>query len=112
MRKRFSMAVGVIGLIAFVGCAQDAPPTTVQTNSPSVADLAKYLLDTEPEGAIGVIKTREEAEDQDDVVIVGRIGGSADPWIEGRAAFSIVDSSLKSCAEIGSDNCPKPWDFC
>jgi hypothetical protein len=99
-------------LIAFVGCSQDAPPTTVQTNSPTAIDLAKYLLDSEPEGAIGVIKTREEAADQDDVVIVGRIGGRDKPFIKDRAAFSIVDPSLKSCAEIGSDNCPKPWDFC
>ena len=71
-----------------------------------------FLLTAEPEGATDVIKVREEAEDQDDVVIVGRIGGSENPWVDGRAAFSIVDSSLKSCLECGSVDCPKPWDYC
>ena len=61
---------------------------------------------------MGVIKVRQEAKDQTDVVIVGRIGGSENPWVDGRAAFSIVDPSLKSCAEVGLDNCPKPWDYC
>jgi hypothetical protein len=75
-------------------------------------DGSKYLLDSEPEGAKGVIRVREEARDQEDVVIVGRIGGSETPWVEGRAAFSIVDPSLKSCAECGADDCPKPWDYC
>jgi hypothetical protein len=43
---------------------------------------------------------------------VGRIGGSENPWIEGRAAFSIVDNSLKACSDIPGDNCPRPWDYC
>jgi hypothetical protein len=69
-------------------------------------------LAVEPDDAVDVIKVREDAEDQDEVVIVGRIGGSENPWVDGRAAFSIVDPSLKSCAECGSHDCPKPWDYC
>ena len=45
-------------------------------------------------------------------MIAGRIGGSANPWIEGRAAFSIVDASLKACSDIPGDQCDKPWDYC
>ena len=33
-------------------------------------------------------------------------------WIDGRAAFSIVDESLKACSDIPGDECPKPWDYC
>ena len=75
-------------------------------------DGSKFLLSHEPEGAEDVIKVRESAKDEAEVVIVGRIGGSEVPWVEGRAAFSIVDTSLKSCLDVGSDQCPMPWDYC
>lgn len=99
------------GLLTVSGCAKGDPAASVPSSSITV-DGSKYLLDSEPPGGTGVIQVRQEAKDQDDVVIVGRIGGSAMPWIEGRAAFSIVDLSLKSCADCGSDDCPKPWDYC
>ena len=73
---------------------------------------SKFILTSEPDGAGDVIRVREEAGDGDDIVVVGRIGGSSDPWIAGRAAFSIVDGSLKACSDIPGDNCPKPWDYC
>jgi len=99
------------GLSALAGCAREqstafAPPAS------TTVDGSRYLLGSEPEGGAGVIKIRSQAKDQDDVVIVGRIGGSENPWVDGRAAFSIVDVSIKSCADIGSDDCPKPWDYC
>ncbi|HIK92666.1 MAG TPA: hypothetical protein EYG03_11875 [Planctomycetes bacterium] len=70
------------------------------------------MLTAEPDGAADVIKVREDAADGEDVVIVGRIGGSSNPWIEDRAAFSIVDGSLKACSDIEGDGCPMPWDYC
>jgi hypothetical protein len=33
-------------------------------------------------------------------------------WIEGRAAFSLVDQSLKACSDVEGDDCPVPWDYC
>ena len=111
MRTCFLPAMAIVGVVVVLGCSQDAPTTTKPTNPALAAESAKYLLKSEPADAVGVIKTRKEARDQDEVVIVGRIGGSEIPWVEGRAAFSIVDSSLESCAECGSDNCPKPWDY-
>ena len=112
MRKCLSMAA-CVGLVVVIGCSQEAPTTTPQaSNSVSTVDGSKYLLNSEPEGVTGVIKVRAEAKDQDDVVIVGRIGGSEIPWIEGMAAFTIVDPLMKHCHELADDGCPKPWDFC
>ena len=70
------------------------------------------MLATEPAGAKDVIAVRESAANDDDVVIAGRIGGSANPWVDGLAAFSIVDFSLKACSDIPGDECEKPWDYC
>jgi len=71
----------------------------------------RYLIEEEPEGAADVIAVRKNAKDQQDVLIVGRIGGKKNPWIRGVAAFPIVDRSLQSCDEKGH-NCPNPWDYC
>ena len=59
-----------------------------------------------------MIEARESTKNDDEVVLIGRIGGSENPWIEGRAIFTLVDESLKSCDQIPGDNCPAPWDYC
>lgn len=101
----------VSGLALLVGCLQNENSTTTPPTAVAV-DGSRYLLTSEPADSQGVIQARVAARDQEEIVVVGRIGGSATPWVEGRAAFSIVDLSLKSCAECGSDDCPKPWDYC
>lgn len=105
---------GAIGLslivLTLAGCGQQQM-TSTEPSSPAV-NSAQYLLADEPSGAEDVVKVREVAKDGDDIVIIGRIGGSVNPWIEGRAAFSIVDRSLRACSDIPGDTCPQPWDYC
>jgi hypothetical protein len=66
-------------------------------------DGSKYLLAEEPDGAVGVIAARESVKDGEPVVVVGRIGGAANPWIGGRAAFTLLDASKSVVAE-GADS--------
>ena len=81
--------------------------------SPTVAiDVAPYLLSESPGDAEEVKSVHAASENERDVVIVGKIGGRSDPWIEGRAAFNIVDRSVKSCSDIPGDGCRTPWDYC
>jgi hypothetical protein len=70
------------------------------------------LLKEEPKDAKEVKAVRAKAKHGEDVVVVGRIGGRKNPWIKNAAAFSIVDTSLKSCDQIPGDTCPYPWDYC
>ena len=116
MKRQVSVGVYLILSVLLMACSRqstDVPPaTTAYTDTELAAERSRFLLQDEPQGASGVIDVRADASDQDSVVIVGRIGGSANPWVEGRAAFSIVDLSLKSCLECGSMDCPKPWDYC
>lgn len=72
----------------------------------------EYKLAEQPKDAADVKAVRDEAKDQDDVTVVGRIGGRVNPWIKGAAAFSIVDRSLTPCNEIEGDTCKTPWDYC
>jgi hypothetical protein len=71
-----------------------------------------FLLANEPKDAVDVLAARKDVKDKQDVVIVGRIGGRPNPWIQGMAVFPIVDRSLKACSELEGDSCKTPWDYC
>jgi hypothetical protein len=104
--RTFFLLAGVLA----TGCG--GGPSTNKDKTGASAGKEKYLLTEEPSGAKGVIDARKDARDGDDVVVVGRIGGDVKPWVEGRAAFWIVDGSATSCKEMPGDSCPTPWDYC
>ena len=111
--KTHKYCFGLLLLAATIaGCSSQATTDTAETGRGPSAEGAKYLLSASPVGAKDVIAVRSESEDDQEVVVVGRIGGSNSPWIEGRAAFSVVDRSLKACSDIPGDLCPTPWDYC
>ncbi|MDX1946979.1 MAG: hypothetical protein SFU86_16370 [Pirellulaceae bacterium] len=97
----------VIGFGSLAGCGTPAAPPA--SAGPSAEGQA-FLLATEPAAAKGVKEARASAKDADEVTLVGRIGGDAKPWIEGQAAFLVVDSALKPCG--ADEGCPTPWDYC
>ena len=102
--KRLLPVFSLVALVALLlGCPAESEPAI---------DGSQFLLSTAPGEELEVIAARESVSDGDDVVIVGRIGGGANPWIEDRAAFKIVDNSLKACSDIPGDQCPIPWDYC
>lgn len=100
-----ALATCMAGSIA--GCGTSQPPAT--TAAPSPEGVA-YRLATEPAGAKGVKEVRADAKDEDEITIVGRIGGDSNPWIEGQAAFLLVDPALKPCS--AAEGCPTPWAYC
>ena len=105
----FAIVLLMIG--SFVGCSE----TRTEARQSSY-DASKFVLTTEPEGGKNVIDVRESSSDGEEIVIIGRIGGSVNPWVDDRAAFSIVDSSLLACSdekgEGESCSCKTPWDYC
>jgi hypothetical protein len=80
--------------------------------APPRSDLPErfYLADV-PDGVIDVGAAHESAEDGDPIVVRGVVGGSAKPFVEGLAAFTVVDAALESCVGDGM-GCPTPWDYC
>src|SRR5262245_59466740 len=113
------MILGLTGMMAavlLVGCTRTDPVTNKPNKNPvdpkaAEEAKAKYFLASEPTGAKGVQELKQQVKDGDEVVVVGRIGGSVKPFT-GRAAFTIVDVSFKPCNEIEGDNCSTPWDYC
>jgi hypothetical protein len=92
-------------LVAVTGC-------TRSTETEGVVVTSEYLLQQEPVEAQEVKAAREATDDGAEVVLVGRIGGAADPWVKNRAAFTIVDNSLQACSDMPGDECQTPWDYC
>src|SRR5262249_23429864 len=99
------MSVALGGLIA--GCTQRQDRSINDPGSSAVQiDGSKFALTAEPNDVKGVIELRKESKDGDEVVAIGRVGGSKQPVVKGRAAFTVVDLSLKSCED--DPNC---YDF-
>ena len=105
MRYRLPFVVAVVVAAAVIGCAR----SNQQTSEPEASSV---LLDKEPSSAVGVRAAVRDVKNDEAVVIVGRIGGDRSPFVDGLAAFTIVDTSLVPCNERPGDNCPTPWDYC
>jgi hypothetical protein len=107
----FGSAV-VLAIAVLVGCGAQPPAPPVAARPVASVAGAEYLLAAEPAKAQSILQVREESKNGDEVVLVGRIGGDVNPWVEGRAAFSLVDLSARACSDIPGDTCPTPWDYC
>jgi hypothetical protein len=111
LKRSTIILTGIAGSFLLVGCSGGGAPSGAASSQSAVRpDNEKYLLKAEPGGAQGVKDVRRDAKDGEEVVILGHIGGDAKPWVEGRAAFWIVDPSVKPC--LADEGCPTPWDCC
>ena len=106
---RMILSLGLLISVLFaVGCGP-AKVATVSNEAGSQSS-SKYVATVEPAGAIPVGEAREKAEDGHEVTLVGLIGGSSKPFVDGLAAFTIVDAKVPYCAD--EEGCPTPWDYC
>lgn len=103
------IVVVALGVCLLIGCSSEQAKKEPPEAGASAAG-EKYLLAAEPAGALNVADIAATANDQQEVTVVGRIGGSANPWVEDRAAFTIVDMSVDHCPP--EEGCPTPWDYC
>ena len=98
----FVFGVFLTSLIAS-GCADSSA-----TAQPTVS-ATEFQLTSEPAGALEVLDAKGQAKDGEAIIVVGRLGGGVKPWIDGRAAFLLVDTRiLPSCNENDDceDGCP------
>lgn len=104
-----SFTVLGLSLLSLVlsGCAEPS------VSAPTAAISTKFVLASEPAGAVDVLDVKEKSEDGQHVVVAGRLGGGLDSWIDGRAAFLLVDARIEpACADgdicaLGCPGCTK-----
>jgi hypothetical protein len=104
---RFILTLPLFAAFACLGCNSSSQPTVALA-----PEAEKYLLKTEPAEAQPVATAKKDAKDGDSITLVGRIGGSESPFVNGRASFTIVDTKLVPCSERPGDSCTTPWDYC
>jgi hypothetical protein len=102
---RIELFVCGIALAALttIGCAKSSATPTQVSASP------EFRLANEPAGAVEVLDAKDQAKDGDPIVVVGRLGGGVNPWVDGRAAFLLVDTRILPSCEEGSHckaDCP------
>lgn len=73
-----------------------------------------FFTDTPGENAKDISEARKAAAFKvgQDVVLRGRVGGSKQPFVAGRAVFTLMGRGLKACNENPDDKCKEPWDYC
>lgn len=73
-----------------------------------------FFVEKQPENVKDVSEVRKAGalKAGDEVVLRGRIGGSKQPFVAGRAVFTLMGRGLKACNENPGDKCSKPWDYC
>lgn len=98
--------VSTLSVTAVVGCSDPASARRAGADRPEAA----YVVASEPAGAVPVGQARESVEDAESVVLAGVIGGSREPFVDGIAAFTIVDPKVPHCK--AEEGCPTPWDYC
>ena len=100
---RYVQILMMLCLIPLAGCARSS------AEQPGSSRNSELILRDEPVGALDVIGVREDSQDDQPVVVVGRVGVGSKPWIEGRAAFTLVDQRVVAGCE-GQEceaDCPK-----
>ena len=108
MKRPTILLTAAIAAGAFAaGCSKQESAQSAPPELPAAVFLAGA-----PDGAVGVADAKESARAGETVTLRGRIGGTARPFTDGRAVFTIVDLALPSCADNPADTCSTPWDYC
>jgi hypothetical protein len=102
-------AVVTLALFAVACSSKEEPAGASHSASKGARPPPTFVLQAEPPGAQPVKELLQKAKDGEEVVAVGRVGEE----VKGRAAFRLVDASLRACSEMEMpDACTTPWDFC
>lgn len=109
MKTTITIALSVL-FAGVLGCGQSPVATQTDETEGSRSTSTRYVAGSEPSGAIPVGEAREETKDEESVTLVGIIGGSSEPFVDGLAAFTIVDPKVPYCAP--DEGCHTPWDYC
>jgi hypothetical protein len=112
MSLRLPLSLTALGICAFAaaGCAK-APPNGAAAGRPAQLP-AGMILSAAPASAKEVAAARKDVTAGQEIVVHGRIAGRKEPFVSGRAIFTLADMSLPPCNANPEDSCPTPWDLC
>jgi hypothetical protein len=108
MTTNMKRLTSILCCLILAACGkEDSADVRSTAKSSTLSDA--YLLAQPPAGAKGVLELRANGHSGDDVVVTGR----AKDFVDGRAVFTLTDTSYKPCNEEGPMGaCKTPWDYC
>lgn len=114
--SRFLIVSTLVVALALTACDKGKPAGGSKSTGPATTPAvlpAGFFLATAPADAKDIKDAKPTLKVGDKIVLVGRIGGSEEPFVAERAVFTMVDSRLKRCGEANpEDSCETPWDYC
>lgn len=106
--------VFVTGKVVTANGADALVLSVVSMHVPKASLPSGLFVEKRPENATDLSEARKAGtlKAGDEVVLRGRVGGSKEPFVAGRAVFTLMGSGLKACNENPDDKCAEPWDYC
>jgi hypothetical protein len=100
----------LIALLGLLASCKEKPVTNAEKHSQQI----ESVLTATPGTVLSTIhEIRASAKPGDEITLKGRIMGNSKPFVEGRAAFVLADTSiLSACNDTPGDACATPWDSC
>ena len=95
----------------FTGCSKSSSDAGKPSGPPAQL-AASMFLNAAPADAKEVGAAKRDAAEGTTVSLHGRIGGRKDPFVSGRAIFTLADMSMPQCSDNPEDSCETPWDYC
>lgn len=111
------LGAALLAVALTAGCGEKKQGAT--STAPSGAGAPALALETvvvqeeNVPDAVPVGTAKPAVKQGDTVTVLGRIGGSVNPFNRNRAVFTIVDPKIPTCGEgHDPDHCSTPWDYC
>lgn len=107
-------AVGALAGLVVPACEEKTGQSATAPRAGSSAAVipAGLFLEAPPADAKPVEEVKGTVKAGDTVALRGRIGGADDPFVPGRAMFSLMGPGLPACSDNPEDKCKTPWDYC
>jgi hypothetical protein len=103
--RRIILVIGILGVAVFNSGMVGAQTKQSQPSAGLPSDLFVKAI---PDNPVDVGEARKSAQQGQQIVIRGKIGGMPNPFADKYAIFVLSDLKLLICV----DQCATPWDYC
>jgi hypothetical protein len=103
--RRITLVIGILVTAVFISGIVGAQTKQSRSSAGLPSDLFVKAL---PDNPVDVGEARKTAQQGQQIVLRGRIGGMPNPFADKYAIFVLSDLNLLMCEE----KCATPWDYC
>ncbi|MBT3377330.1 MAG: hypothetical protein HN742_04730 [Lentisphaerae bacterium] len=111
--RLFVWCVGSAAALLLAGCGRKPTAAKNPETAPPKQNVPAAIFLTEaPSGVMTVPTLKESAKEGDEVVVRGVVGGRGEPFVSGRAVWSLIEGTLPNLCTREGHGCTMPWDYC